>query len=143
MRILITGVDADGKTGVVSRDELAISQVAPGFAMGIPYATASSPPPPRPLGAAELIDQFLPAGHVRWIVIDYGPHSRTPVHHTDTLDLQTVLSGTIDLILDDGVHHLEEGDMVVMPGVDHAWKAGPDGCRVNAVLIGTPPPQAP
>ena len=140
MRVLIAGVDADGKTCVVSRDALAIDEVAPGFAMGIPYATTSSPPPPRPPGAAQLIDQFLPTGHARWIVIDYGPNSRTPVHHTDTLDLQTVLSGTIDLILDDGVHHLEAGDMIVMPGVDHAWKACPDGCRITAVLIGTPPP---
>jgi hypothetical protein len=30
---------------------------------------------------------------------------------------------------------------VVMTGVDHAWKAGPDGCRINAILIGTPPSQ--
>jgi quercetin dioxygenase-like cupin family protein len=52
-----------------------------------------------------------------------------------------VLSGSVDLILDDGVHHLDEGDMVVMTGVDHAWKAGPDGCRINAILIGTPPSQ--
>ncbi|WP_243841398.1 cupin domain-containing protein [Mycobacterium sp. DL592] len=126
---------------MVSDTEAEINSVAPGFAMGIPYATESSPPPPRPLGNAELIDQFIPPGHVRWMVVDYGPNSRTPVHHTDTLDLQTVLSGTIDLILDDGVHPLEVGDMVVMTGTDHAWKAGPDGARVNAVLIGTPPPE--
>lgn len=141
MRVLITGVDADGKSCVVSNTEAEINSVAPGFAMGIPYATESSPPPPRPHGHAELIDQFIAPGHVRWMVVDYGPNSRTPVHHTDTLDLQTVLSGTIDLILDDGVHSLEAGDMVVMTGTDHAWKAGPDGCRVNAVLVGTPPPQ--
>ena len=88
---------------------------------------------------AELIDQVLPPGHARWIVVDYGPHAETPVHHTDTLDLETIISGSVDLILDDGAHHLEVGDMVVMTGVDHAWRAGPDGCRINAVLIGTPP----
>jgi hypothetical protein len=48
--------------------------------------------------------------------------------------------GNADLILDDGVHRVEAGDMVVMNGVDHAWKAGPDGYRMSAVLIGTPPP---
>ncbi|AQT78676.1 hypothetical protein B1R94_04575 [Mycolicibacterium litorale] len=140
MRLLITGVDTDGKSCVVSTEETQLDDVAPGFAMGIPYATASSPPPPRPPGSAGLIDQFIEPGHVRWIVIDYGPGSRTPMHHTDTLDLQTVISGSIELILDDGVHPLSEGDMVVMAGVDHAWKAGPQGCRINAVLIGTPPP---
>ncbi|MGY4712836.1 cupin domain-containing protein [Mycolicibacterium sp. CBM1] len=140
MRLLITGVDADGKSCVVSNDYVDINQVAPGFAMAIPYATTSSPPPPRPPATAELIDQFIEPGHVRWMVVDYGPNTQTPMHHTDTLDLQTVLSGTVDLILGDGVHPLREGDMVVMTGTDHAWKAGPEGCRVNAVLIGTPPP---
>lgn len=140
MRVLITGVDADGKSCVVSTEDAQINEVAPGFAMGIPYATTSSPPPARPQGTAQLIDQFIAPGQARWIVIDYGPGSRTPMHHTDTLDLQTVISGSIELVLDDGVHPLEPGDMVVMTGVDHAWKAGPQGCRINAVLIGTPAP---
>lgn len=139
MRLLITGVGATGKSCVVCGEEVAVNPIGPGFAMGIPYATTSSPPPARPAGNAELIDQVLPPGHVRWIVVDYGPQSETPVHHTDTLDLETVLSGSVDLILDDGIHHLDEGDMIVMTGVDHAWTAGPDGCRINAVLIGTPP----
>lgn len=140
MRLLITGTDPDGKSCITSDTHVEINSLAPGFAMGIPYATESSPPPPRPPGSAELIDQFIPPGHVRWMVVDYGPHSETPLHHTDTLDLETIISGSIDLVLGDGVHQLEAGDMVVMTGVDHAWKAGPDGCRVNAVLIGTTPP---
>ena len=47
------------------------------------------------------------------------------MHHTDTLDLETIISGSVDLILDDGAHHLEAGDMVVMTGVDHAWRPDP------------------
>lgn len=140
MRLLITGVDAAGKSCVMREDEVGINPIGAGFAMGIPYATNESPPPARPEGNADLIDQFLPPGHVRWIVVDYGPNCETPVHHTDTLDLETVVSGSVDLILDDGTHRLGPGDMVVMTGVDHAWKAGPDGCRINAVLVGTPPP---
>ncbi len=35
---------------------------------------------------------------------------------------------------------LVAGDLVVLAGVDHAWRAGPDGARLSAVLIGTPPP---
>ena len=142
MRTLITGVDADGKSCVVSRDELALDQLAPGFAMGIPYTTATSPPPQRPTGTAPLIDQGIDPGLVRWMVVELGPDSETPMHHTDTLDLQTVLSGTVDLMLGDGAHRLTQGDLVVLTGVDHAWRGGPDGCRLSAVLIGTPPPDA-
>ncbi|MBB3605333.1 quercetin dioxygenase-like cupin family protein [Mycolicibacterium sp. BK556] len=140
MRLFITGVDADGTSRVVSSDEVEINSVAPGFAIGIPYNTTQTPPPARPAGNADLIDQFLAPGLARWMVVEQGPNTETPKHHTDTLDLETVLSGSVDLILDDGVHHLEAGDMVVMTGVDHAWKAGPDGYRMSAVLIGTPPP---
>lgn len=140
MRTLITGVDADGKSCVVSQDDLALDQLAPGFAMGIPYATTTSPPPGRPAGVAPLIDQGIAPGHLRWMVVELGPDSETPMHHTDTLDLQTVLSGSVDLVLDDGTHRLGQGDLVVLAGVDHAWRAGSDGCRLSAVLIGTPSP---
>ena len=140
MRTLITGVDADGRSCVVSQDELALDELAPGFAMGIPFATTACPPPARPPGSAPLIDQGIAPGLARWMVVELGPGSETPMHHTDTLDLETVLSGSVELILDDGAHHLDQGDLVVLAGVDHAWRAGPDGCRLSAVLIGTPPP---
>ena len=140
MRTFITGVDVDGKSYIVSQDELTVDQVAPGFGMGIPYATSSSPPPARPVGRAPLIDQGIAPGVVRWMVVDLGPDSETPLHHTDTLDLQTVVSGTVDLVLDDGAHRLEQGDLVVLTGVDHAWRTGSEPCRLSAVLIGTPPP---
>ncbi len=140
MRTVITGVDADGRSCVVSQDGLSLDQLAPGFAMGIPYATTTSPPPGRPTGTAPLIDQGIAPGHVRWMVVELGPDSETPMHHTDTLDLQTVLSGSVDLLLDDGAHRLGQGDLVVLTGVDHAWRAGADGCRLSAVLVGTPPP---
>lgn len=58
-------------------------------------------------------------------VDELGPDSQTPMHHTDTLDLQTVLSRSVDLVLDDGAHRLDEGDLVVLAGVDHAWRGGP------------------
>lgn len=141
MRTLITGTDAEGRSCVVRVSDLTLDTLAPGFSMGVPYATTTSPPPTRPAGSAPLIDQGIAPGLVRWMVVDLGPGSETPMHHTDTLDLQTVLSGTVELILDDGAHPLEQGDLVVLTGVDHAWRAGPDGCRLSAVLIGTPSPE--
>ena len=62
------------------------------------------------------------------------------LHHTDTLNLVFVEQGSIDLLLQDGAHELEPGDYVVMPGIDHAYRAGPEGCRLVAISIGTPPP---
>lgn len=47
MRTLITGVDEAGRSCVVENHELALDQLAPGFAMGIPYATTTAPTPAR------------------------------------------------------------------------------------------------
>jgi quercetin dioxygenase-like cupin family protein len=62
------------------------------------------------------------------------------MHHTDTVDFDTVLSGSVELTLGDGMHQLAAGDSVVMTGVDHAWRAGPEGCRLNVMSIGVLPP---
>jgi hypothetical protein len=32
------------------------------------------------------------------------------------------------------------GDCVVVTGVGHAWRPGPEGCVMSVVVIGTPPP---
>ena len=50
-----------------------------------------------------------------------------------------ILGGQVELILDDGPHALQTLDCVVMTGVDHAWRAGPEGCVISGAAIGTPP----
>jgi len=82
----------------------------------------------------------VPPGHTHWVVSRWSPHEEAATHHSDTIDLDVVLEGSINLQLDDGHHHLVPGDCVVITGVDHAWKAGPDGCTLSVVLLGTPPP---
>jgi hypothetical protein len=34
------------------------------------------------------------------------------------------------------LHPLAAGDSVVVTGVDHAWRAGPDGWRLSITTIG-------
>ncbi|HWS91793.1 MAG TPA: cupin domain-containing protein, partial [Mycobacterium sp.] len=89
---------------------------------------------------ADLLDLGVPATALRWTVIDYAPGTGFSMHHTDTVDLDVVLSGSVDLILDDGEHPLAAGDTLVVTGVDHAWRAGPDGCRLSVLTIGASPP---
>jgi uncharacterized cupin superfamily protein len=55
-------------------------------------------------------------------VIDMPPGSSAPMHRTKTIDYGIVLSGEVDLELDDGVElHLETGDLVVQRATAHAW----------------------
>ncbi len=44
------------------------------------------------------------------------------VHMTPTLDYAVVLQGAPRLWLDDGVHQLQKGDVVVQCGAWHAWE---------------------
>jgi len=149
MRKLMTGVDAEGRSCVVEETEVELAAVEgiPGFKMAPLYRTEESPPPARPAGLAEFVDVQLAPGLVRWALIEHAPYgshlegsTTATLHHTDTLNLVFVEQGSIDLLLQDGAHELELGDYVVMPGIDHAYRAGPEGCRLVAISIGTPPP---
>jgi quercetin dioxygenase-like cupin family protein len=139
MRLLVTGVDADGRSCVVS-EQVGLHPVPDGaFHFGVVHRTAAAPPPAGPAARTELMDVQVPPGIAQWIVVDYEPGGVQEWHHTDTVDFDLVLQGSIDLTLDDGVHHLDAGDGAVINGVDHAWQAGPEGCRLSVLFLGTPP----
>jgi hypothetical protein len=43
------------------------------------------------------------------------------------------------LVLDDGEVELHTGDCVVLPGVMHAGRAGPNGSRLSVIQFGIEP----
>jgi hypothetical protein len=86
------------------------------------------------------MDLEVPPGIARWMLVHFGPGVERPMHHTDTVDFDTIIFGSVEIILHDGPHRLEPGDCVVVTGVDHGWRAGPQGCTASVVVVGTPPP---
>ena len=61
------------------------------------------------------------------------------MHTTRTIDYGIVLSGEIDLELDEGEVHLEAGDVVVQRATRHAWRnRGTQPCTIAFVLISSP-----
>lgn len=61
------------------------------------------------------------------------------MHRTPTLDYGIVLSGEIDLELDEGEVHLRAGDIVVQRATRHAWRnRGSEPCSIAFILISTP-----
>jgi mannose-6-phosphate isomerase-like protein (cupin superfamily) len=61
------------------------------------------------------------------------------MHTTRTTDYGIVLSGEIDLELDEGEVHLTPGDVVVQRGTRHAWRnRGSAPCTMAFVLISSP-----
>jgi mannose-6-phosphate isomerase-like protein (cupin superfamily) len=137
VRRLVIGADSTGRSYVIEEAEFCAPDSAP--PMEVIHQTMTTPPPVRAPGNGEYLDLHVPPGIARWMLVQFTPDQRSRVHHTDTIDFDTIISGSVDILLDDGPHHLGPGDCVLVPGVDHAWLAGPEGCTSSVVVIGTPP----
>lgn len=66
-----------------------------------------------------------------------GAKPRHPyMHRTKSVDYGIILSGEIDMLLDDSEVHLKAGDVVIQQGTNHAWVNRSDKfCRIAFVLI--------
>ena len=139
MRQLITGIDADGRSCVVT--EHVIEPKTGDKSRNIDsFITTENPAPPRPPSNGEFVDLGVPVGTMRMMLTQWTSDFSYGMHHTDTIDFDAVLEGSCTLILEDGPHMLEPGNIAVIMGVDHAWEAGPEGTTIRFIFLGTPPP---
>ena len=77
----------------------------------------------RVVGAADTPKKGLPPRHPM-------------MHRTRTLDYAVVLSGEIDMLLDEGEVHLKAGDVLVQQATNHAWvNRGSAPCRIAFILM--------
>lgn len=125
VRRVVTGHDAAGKAIVVSDDSF-IGQPNPnGTAVLTTVWTSSGSPidnDDATDGGKRAVDLVLPGGSVIRTV-DMFPGTTAPMHRTSSLDYGIVLSGTIELILDDGSTTLvEQGGIVIQRGTIHSWR---------------------
>ena len=78
--------------------------------------------------AAMLREMGLAAGH--------ADPRHASMHRTRSVDYAVVISGEIDMLLDDSEVHLRAGDVLVQRGTNHAWvNRGRDTCRIAFVLV--------
>jgi mannose-6-phosphate isomerase-like protein (cupin superfamily) len=69
------------------------------------------------------------------------PVTHPLMHRTRSVDYAVVLSGEIDMMLDDGVVHLKPGDTIVQQATNHAWvNRGTQTCRILFVLMDSKQP---
>ncbi len=69
-----------------------------------------------------------------------SPQYREPshpfMHRTRSIDYAVVISGEIDMKLDDSEVHLKAGDILIQQGTNHAWiNRNSEVCRVAFILI--------
>jgi quercetin dioxygenase-like cupin family protein len=77
-------------------------------------------------------------------VVSFGPGNPDMNHRTDSIDYAVVMSGEIDMELDDGESvHLKAGDVLVQRGTIHNWKnRGTEPCLIAFILIAAKPVEA-
>ena len=145
VRRVITGHDGKGKA-IVKIDE-----VAKHLFTGRPGATAcniwTTEGFPVDNDGAEDAGQrkagtTLPNGTI-FRMIEFAPGVAARNHRTDSIDYITVISGEIDMELDDSVVHLKAGDVMVLRGTIHNWvNRGTAPCQLAVILIAAKPVQA-
>mgnify|MGYP003339914603 CR=1 FL=1 len=144
-RRVVTGHDANGKA-VVKIDAVpaSITRMRDGVTGCVAWTTGAVPVDLTDDGKAPLVDAGLAkvgtaheAGTV-FRVIEYQPGCAPRNHRTASIDYAVVLSGEIDMILDDGVRvTLRQGDLLVQRGTIHDWEVkGKVPCVIAFVLIG-------
>ena len=69
------------------------------------------------------------------------PVKHPMMHRTRTVDYAVILSGEIDMMLDDAVVHVKTGDVVIQQATNHAWiNRGTQPCRILFVLMDSKQP---
>ncbi|MEK9646380.1 MAG: cupin domain-containing protein [Alphaproteobacteria bacterium] len=84
---------------------------------------------------ARQIGTTIPGGSV-FRVVQFDPGVAPRNHRTDSIDYAVVMSGEIDMEMDDTVVHLKAGDVLVQRGTIHNWvNNGSEPCVIAFTLI--------
>jgi quercetin dioxygenase-like cupin family protein len=142
VRRVVTGHDEHGRARVVSDAVMTnILVKRPGYESSVVWSVDALPCDNAGSGESPPdAGQTLPSGAV-FRVVHYEPGVAPRVHRTDSTDYAIVISGQIDMELDDGVSvHLAAGDTIVQRGTIHNWiNRGTAPCVIAFVLLGAHP----
>jgi naringenin degradation protein FdeH len=171
VRRVVTGIDASNKAIALFDSRLTLNPGKSGNPAANLWITDSSPPgfsfkddsAAKPIGLSPpdngtviRVVEFPPldpAAEAKMdrdfmmkVVGDHAPARGLPVkhplmHRTRTVDYAVIMSGEIDMMLDDAVVHVKAGDVVIQQATNHAWvNRGKEPCRVLFVLMDSKQP---
>jgi mannose-6-phosphate isomerase-like protein (cupin superfamily) len=171
IRRVVTGLDAGNKAIALFDGRLTLSVGRTGNAAANIWITDTSPPgfsfkddsAAKPIGLSPpdngtviRVVEFPPldpaaeakmdSNFMMKVVGDHAPARGLPVkhplmHRTRTVDYAVILSGEIDMMLDEAVVHVKAGDVVIQQATNHAWiNHGKEPCRILFVLMDSKQP---
>jgi quercetin dioxygenase-like cupin family protein len=143
---VVTGHDANGRA-LVQIDEVAKNVISsrPGASSCVVWTSEGFPVDNS--GDADTSTRKVGttlAGGTVFRIVEFSPGVAPRNHRTDSVDYAVVMSGEIDMELDDGrVVHLKAGDVLVQRGTIHNWvNKGSAPCRIAFVLVDAKPVKA-
>lgn len=145
VRRVVTGHDKNGKARVII-DELSDNVISrrAGQQSTVIWATDQTPPNLEALNdlSPDVKSTTVVNGTV-FRVSRFEPGVAPRNHRTASMDYAVVLSGQIDMELDDGeVVNLRAGDVLVQRGTVHNWtNPGTEPCIIAFVLMACPLPE--
>jgi quercetin dioxygenase-like cupin family protein len=142
VRRVITGHDKNGKA-VVKIDEV-ISNVPQGRTNAYPKVIWTTEGfPANNDGEADESTRTVSTTHPNgtvFRVISFEPGVAPRNHRTDSIDYAVVISGEIDMVLDDTTVRLRAGDVMVQRGTIHNWiNNGTAPCVIAFTLVSAKP----
>jgi quercetin dioxygenase-like cupin family protein len=142
VRRVVTSHDANGKA-VVAIDEISkdVVSLRAGAVTANLWSTKGFPVDNSGAadGAKDITGTTRDGGTV-FRIIEYGPGVTPRNHRTDSIDYAVVLSGEIDMELDDQMVTLRAGDVLVQRGTVHNWVNRYEApCVIAFVLIAAKP----
>ena len=141
-RRVITGHDASGKAKVLI-DEVVknVGSARPGAQASVIWSTEGFPVDNN--GDADTssrkVGTTLANGCV-FRVVEFSPGVAARNHRTNSIDFAVIISGEIDMELDDSEVHLKAGDVLVQRGTIHNWvNRGSAPCVIAFCLVDAKP----
>lgn len=166
IRRVVTGLDANnkavvlfdsslslnvGKSGIPSVNLWITDSMPTGFSFKDDSATRPIGLSPPDNGTVIRVVEFPPINSeveakldptlMMKVVGDHAPSRGLPVkhplmHRTRTVDYAVIMSGEIDMMLDDTTVHVKAGDVVIQQATNHAWiNHSTQPCRIMFVLM--------
>ena len=165
VRRVVTALDANGRAVALADGAVALTSLRSPNPAGEMWVTSQYPPdyswkedraktkvgliPPANGTIFRIVDfppmkadvEKMDVNTMMKVVGDHAPAKGVPVRHpmmhrTRSLDYAIIMSGEIDMLLDDGEVHLKAGDVVVQQATNHAWvNRGKEVCRIAFILM--------
>jgi quercetin dioxygenase-like cupin family protein len=142
VRRVVTGHDASGRAVVKIDDVLQGEERRPGAAAAVIWTSEGFPVDNT--GDRDEAKREVGTTHSNgtvFRVLEVSPGNTARVHRTDSIDYAVVMSGEIDMELEEGDFvHLKAGDVLVQRGTLHNWvNSGTQPCTIAFVLIDAHP----